>query len=572
MPRPDVAVPAQGTPSVSGSRVSLGPDFLERRDGYWLMVHQGDPVAMGARHAALGEFLTQRVEDSMFSDFNGRIPIWIRPLLLGFLMWQYRHMPWQVPPEQQEELWGFSATYADRHSFPLSSYRRGIYYHALHDITQELIGNPWVDPSVTGACTGFAASGEASADGHLIVGRNLDFEVFPLFDTEKVVHIHARDGAVPVVSVSWMAMSGVVTGMNADGIWMSLDAARSEGRNRRGAPVALRVRSILERARSLDDVERLMGESHPMVTDIYLAGDGKTGQAAVFERGQTRMGRRDMERGRLVAANHLLSDVFRGDEGDAWLRDNSSTISRHMRMEELLADEPLTALRGQQILRDRRGPGGLRLPPGHRNSVDALIATHSVVADLTDRVLWVSEAPHTQGPYHAIDLLAELDAAGIDTAPWRAGLAPGARAWERPAGVAAAARGPEGMPAALPSSSLAPTPPTDLPAGDLLLSGGLEALERHRGLLDDARSYIADERWDLARDMADRAEALVPGTPEAAWTRGEACRLAGDAACARRRYDEYLRRYPPLSPAWHRVVGWMDEHGGTPEIARPDRP
>jgi tetratricopeptide (TPR) repeat protein len=40
--------------------------------------------------------------------------------------------------------------------------------------------------------------------------------------------------------------------------------------------------------------------------------------------------------------------------------------------------------------------------------VDALVATHSVVADLTARVLWVSEGPNTLGPYRRIDLAARL--------------------------------------------------------------------------------------------------------------------------------------------------------------------
>ena len=60
------------------------------------------------------------------------------------------------------------------------------------------------------------------------------------------------------------------------------------------------------------------------------------------------------------------------------------------------------------ILRDRRGLGGAPLPLGNRNAVDALIATHSVVADLTAGVLWVSEGPHTLGSYRRIDVRARL--------------------------------------------------------------------------------------------------------------------------------------------------------------------
>ena len=555
LPKPDVEVPEVGVPVADGERVTLGDAFLERRDGYWLMLHRGDAATIGARHAAMGEFLIQRVEDAMFSTFAKQIPLLMRPVIPTYLMWQYRQMPWQLPPEQLQELWAFSATYADRHAFPLSAYRRGMYYHAIHDITQELIGNPWVDPSVAGACTAFAASGPATTDGHLLIGRNFDFETFPLFDQEKVVHIHARDGAIPLISVSWAAMSGVTTGMNADGIWISFNSARSEGKNRRGPPVSLWTRSILEQARSIDDVERLLRQDSPMVTDIYLVGDGKTGEAVVIERGQTRIDVRGMRGGRIVAANHLLTPEFEGDTGDDWLRRNSSTISRHARVEELVAVEEITPLRAQEILRDRRGPGGVELPPGNRNSIDALIATHSVVADVTDRVLWVSTAPQTQGAYRAIDLLAELDAAGVDTEQWRAGLWPSARAWEREAEDTEAPR---------------PDPPPDLPSAPFSTSGAYDVLVRHRGFLDDAERYLADERFELARDMSDRAEAVLPGTPDAAWLRGEACRSLGDADCARHAYVEFVSRFPTLGPAHTRVVEWLRSNGGVPEVTRPD--
>lgn len=561
LPKPDVQVPDVGVPVADGERVSLGDAFLERRDGYWLMFHRGDAVTIGARHAAMGEFLIQRVEDALFGSFAAEIPLMMRPVIPAWLMWQYRHMPRQLPPEQLEELWGFSATYADRHGFPLSAYRRGMYYHALHDITQELIGNPWVDPTITGACTAFAASGSATVDGHLLIGRNFDFETFPLFDTEKVVHVHARDGAIPVISVSWAAMSGVTTGMNADGIWVSFNSARSEGKNREGPPVSLWVRSILEEARSVDDVEALLRKDSPMVTDIYLVGDGKTGEAVVIERGQTRMDARGMQGGRIVAANHLLAPEFEGDTGDDWLRRNSSTVSRHARMTELVEQAEITPLRAQQLLRDRRGPGGIELPPGNRNAIDALIATHSVVADVTDRVMWVSTAPHTQGAYRAIDLLAELEAAGVDTSEWRQGLWPSARAWEREPEVI------------LDPISVLPapaSPPMDLPEDSFTTSGDWDVLVRHRGFLADSEAYMADERFELARDMADRAEAVLPGTPDAAWLRGEACRNLEDEGCARAAYVDYLERFPPLDLNHSRVLRWLSERGGIPEVTRPD--
>jgi hypothetical protein len=78
-----------------------------------------------------------------------------------------------------------------------------------------------------------------------------------------------------------------------------------------------------------------------------------------------------------------------------------------MRLEQLLArvapgsGSPRVAL---DILRDHgcatEGPCEL----GDRRAIDGLIATHGVVADVTDRVLWVGAGPHLAGKFVALDL------------------------------------------------------------------------------------------------------------------------------------------------------------------------
>jgi hypothetical protein len=504
---------------------------------------------MGVEHAALGEFMTQRIERLMFDDLAKRAPGPIRLILPGLLMWEYRHMASYLSTPRLEELYGFSETYTDPRPFPVDSYRRGLYYHALHDITQELIGNPWVDPSIAGACTAFAASGPATTDGHLIVGRNFDFEVLPIFDREKVVHLYARRDTIPLLSVSWMAMLGVVTGLNAEGIWLSINSARSEGKNRRGPPIALLARDILEQAESIDDVRRMLADTDPMVSDIYLVGDGKTGEAVIFERGQTRMDERSLVDGRISASNHLLTETFAGDTGDAGMRKWTTTLARGLRMAELVDEQPLSPERGVEILRDRRGPGGRPLAMGNRNAVDALIASHSVVADATARVLWVSTTPHTQGPFRAIDLFAELERAGIDPSPWRHSPAP--------------------------EEDAEPVPtPADIRAGDLMADeqAGWERLGRYRALLDDAEAYLKAGAPEMALLQTRRALALEPLSAEAMYYQGASHRDAGRDKAARAAFLGYLERYPAFGPRYGRAVKWLEENGGVPVVARPDVP
>ncbi len=56
------------------------------------------------------------------------------------------------------------------------------------------------------------------------------------------------------------------------------------------------------------------------------------------------------------------------------------------------------------ILRDRKGLGGADLALGNAAPSTHSFATHSVVMDVTDWVLWVSEGPHLVGRYVRFDL------------------------------------------------------------------------------------------------------------------------------------------------------------------------
>jgi hypothetical protein len=58
------------------------------------------------------------------------------------------------------------------------------------------------------------------------------------------------------------------------------------------------------------------------------------------------------------------------------------------------------------ILRDRKGPGDADRALGHRGTINPMIATHSVVADVTSGVIWVSRGPHQLGAFDAYTIAA----------------------------------------------------------------------------------------------------------------------------------------------------------------------
>src|SRR5262249_21768483 len=150
-------------------------------------------------------------EDYMFGEMAKYVPSKLALFLIrAGVRLRYRHIPEFLPRERQEELAGLARGMVDLHGDFLPAYHRVIFYHALHDITQGLERSPLL------GCSAFAASGAATVNGHLIIGRNFDFEGPEIFDREKAVLFYRPRGRIPFASVAWVGMAGVVTGINAE--------------------------------------------------------------------------------------------------------------------------------------------------------------------------------------------------------------------------------------------------------------------------------------------------------------------------------------------------------------------
>ena len=143
-----------------------------------------------------------------------------------------------------------------------------------------------------------------------------------------------------------------------------------------------------------------------MVSHMLIVVDGDHGTGAVIERAPEREPYVHMLGNMAGISNHYTSPVLAADPKNQSVREHTSTLAREERLQELVHEfdgrfDPLVM---QQVLRDRRGPGDVTEPLGHRGTLDAWIATHSVVADATARVLWVSDSPHALGRYERFDL------------------------------------------------------------------------------------------------------------------------------------------------------------------------
>jgi hypothetical protein len=205
---------------------------------------------------------------------------------------------------------------------------------------------------------------------------------------------------------------GVVTGMNAAGVALVVHGGRAREVQSSGEPLVHTMRDVLAEARTTAEAVHLLARE-PMVSHIVMLADA-AGDTAVVERapGETPFIRR--EKNKLALTNHFQGPLA-SDVANRQVEQTTSTLDRRARLDELLGRLPPGAsVEGAiAVLRDKRGPGDVTLPPGDRRAIDALIATHGVVMDTTARVIWVSEGPHLKGRFVRFDV-GRLLAPGYD--------------------------------------------------------------------------------------------------------------------------------------------------------------
>ena len=390
-----------------GLREYVGNSWSSHERGIWEFHLEGEPFTLGYTHGRLGTRLLMDTEQYMFGEMHRYIPstLALSAIRLGVLL-RYRNLPQHIAPLLRLEMAGLAEGQPDQHGDFLPIYHRVVFYHALHDITQTLEHSPML------GCTALTASGPATKDGHMLIGRNFDFEGPPVFDRDKAVLLFKPQGKLAFASVAWAGMIGVVTGLNVAGIYVSVNALRSEDKSSSGVPVELLLRQVLESAHTLDEAIDIIKQQPVLVPDLYLLADGKSGESAVIERSPTRAAVRRSKDSRdmLALANHALTPEFHGDKESERLRTELTSGARMTRMQELIdrqhgqLDPPAVLA----ILRDKRGPQDQVLGLGNRNALDAIIATHSVVVDATALILWVGVGPHALGRYIGFDLRREL--------------------------------------------------------------------------------------------------------------------------------------------------------------------
>lgn len=388
--------------------------WLTRKDNLYRMCLTGDPFTLGYANAALTQDLIKEQEQNLLDTVRQFVPSKINLWLLKrYVFLRNKNLPSFVKEEYQVEIYGLSRGYQDPFPEIAPLYHRLLNYHAAHDISHAVMDNPLV------GCTSFAAWGKHTKNGHLLLGRNFDFSAGRCFDANKIVCRVKPDKGIGYISVSWAGMIGVVSGINDQHIAVTINAARSSSSPTIGTPASLVMREIMQNASALEEAIRIIQESQVFVADCYLIADGKTGKAVVVEKTPRATAVRNAEGEYIICANHLLTNELKNDEANQKYMREGTSVLRYERMKELVCQNAgaLDAARIAEVLRDREVKGVSKPGLGNAAAINPLIATHSVIIDVTDGIIWVSVSPHQLGKFIPFTLDNFDSASGITIIP-----------------------------------------------------------------------------------------------------------------------------------------------------------
>jgi predicted choloylglycine hydrolase len=379
---------------------SLANCWSKEARGVNFLFLYGDPFLQGWAAGKLTGHSSAQLEEALlnraYEVIDSKAALWFLRKS-GYVL--NADLPDYFPVYMQKEVYGFASAIDNAHPELGSAYFRSLYYQTAHDLAHQIMENFLSEPG----CTSFAAWGSATEDGHLIIGRNFDFEIEDLFDRFKLVQIIHPEKGIPFISISWPGMYGVVSGVNKELISVTLNAAKSDHAAWKGTPVVVMSRRVLQEASTLQEAVALFRSLNSYISESFLVADGKTGEVVVVEKTPqlTLIRKPEPSSFTLLCANHFLSpDLQNHKKHQAFVKEGSS-LSRLERLQELLDRHKgkISPAVAATILRDYKFLRDVDFGMGHLHSINPSICSHSIILDLTAGILWVSQGPYQANAY-----------------------------------------------------------------------------------------------------------------------------------------------------------------------------
>lgn len=373
--------------------------FRQSESGLYEVYVEGEPYERGVILGKLTAELVQHQEDVFTAQLNQIVPsAFYRKFLTTFIGWFNRDIDKYIPEENKLEILGVSQATARKYDYIAPPYQRILNYHGAHDI-----GHALQNMSLVG-CTAFAGWNSMSADSSLIIGRNFDFFVGEEFAHDKLIAFYKPSAGHSFMTVTWGGMTGVLSGMNTEGLTVTLNAAKSDVPGGAAMPVSLLARQILQYASTIEEATAIARKYKTFVAESFLIGSASDKRVVVIEKSPEAMAVFRTDNDWIIDTNHYQSDSLGNTELNRGHMETSASVYRYNRVKELLLPEKLTIEGTAAILRNQQGLGGADIGLGNEKAINQLIAHHSVIFQPEKKLVWVSTSPWQLGKYVAYNL------------------------------------------------------------------------------------------------------------------------------------------------------------------------
>ncbi len=381
----------------SDSLSTIGTDFLiQNKTGNWELKISGTPFELGTKNGLLTQNLYTQQQAIFFAEVKKMVPSAVkRVFLLQFLKWYNRDMVHFIKEEYRQEIYALSQQSQFRYPLLGSNYQRDLMIQGAHDI-----GHAMQDLMLVG-CSSFGVWNDKTADGTLLIGRNFDFYVNDAFAENKLIQFITPEKGIPFAAVSWPGMIGVASGMNAEGLTVTINAGRSAIPLKAKTPVSLVVREILQYAKTIEEAIAIARNKEIFVSEALLIGSAHDNTAVILEMSPNKFQvyHSDKEN-QIICTNHFQSNDYREEEQntDQFKNGHSAyrfeTLQQHLNEKKILSVNDVAA-----ILRDTDGHMHENIGKGNEKALNQLMAHHAVIFQPKEKIMWVSSAPYNLGTF-----------------------------------------------------------------------------------------------------------------------------------------------------------------------------
>jgi len=379
----------------------LGNNWLRKSNsGLWEMYVEGEAFERGVINGKLSKNLIHEQEVAFSEQIFKLVPSpFYRNFLKYLIAFFNRNLDENITEEYKLEIYGVSKSASTEFNYIGTPYQRMMNYHAAHDI-----GHALQNLALVG-CSSFATWDKKSENNRLIIGRNFDFYVGDKFAENKIVMFMKPEKGIPFMMVTWGGMTGVVSGMNMQGLTITLNAAKSEVPTGSATPISILAREILQYAGTIDEAVTIAKKRKTFVSESFLIGSAKDHKAVSIEITPNEVSIFDPQQNYIVCTNHYQSKELGNSESNKQQMNESASVYREERIKELLsATTENNPEKTVAILRDQLGKQNKFIGYGNEKTINQLISHHSIVFEPERLLVWVSSNPWQLGAFMAYDL------------------------------------------------------------------------------------------------------------------------------------------------------------------------